>query len=94
MAAVSLNGLNPFGGLYRTAPEGVPDLRGLWADAGHVERIEQCGNLVIIVGDTYTHGVTPRVWSMMGSMIFGDGTCSTPIAVAFYEGDALYLLKR
>ena len=29
-------------------PEGVPDLRGLWADAGHVERIEQCGERVVV----------------------------------------------
>jgi hypothetical protein len=41
-------------------PEGVPDLRGLWVAyegllAGHVERIEQCGNRVVITGGGVIH---------------------------------------
>jgi hypothetical protein len=40
--------------------EGVPDLRGLWVAyegllAGHVERIEQCGNRVVITGGGVIH---------------------------------------
>ena len=75
-------------------PEGVPDMRGLWADSGHVERVEQCGNLVIIVGDTYTHGGYATGLVDDGVNDFrGDGSCSTPIAVALtYEGDALQFL--
>ncbi|MCP4870689.1 MAG: hypothetical protein GY898_18465, partial [Proteobacteria bacterium] len=72
-------------------PEGVPDLRGLWADEGHVERVEQCGDLVIIVGDHYTHGGYATGVVDDGVNDFAaDGTCSTPISVALvYEGDEL-----
>jgi len=40
--------------------EGVPDLRGLWVVyegflTGHVERIEQCGNRVVITGGGVIH---------------------------------------
>lgn len=72
-------------------PPGVPDLRGLWADAGHVERVEQCGNLVIIVGDNYTHGGFATGEVSDGVQDFrADGTCETPIAIALsYEGNTL-----
>jgi len=72
-------------------PPGVPDLRGLWADEGHVERIEQCGNLVIIVGDNYTHGgyATGEVADGVDDFA-ADGTCTRRIEVALaYEGNAL-----
>jgi len=41
-------------------PEGAPDLRGVWEVfegpmKGHVERIEQCGNRVIITGGYMIH---------------------------------------
>jgi hypothetical protein len=41
-------------------PEGVPDLRGLWVVyegllTGHAERIEQCGNRVVITGGGVIH---------------------------------------
>ena len=64
-------------------PPGVPDLRGLWADEGHVERVEQCGNLVIIVGDNYTHGgyATGLVEDGVND-VRADGTCEQPIQVA------------
>jgi hypothetical protein len=70
---------------------GVPDLRGLWADEGHVERVEQCGDLVILVGDNYTHGgfATGRVEDGVDDFR-ADGTCSVPIQVALsYEGQSL-----
>ena len=39
--------------------EGAADLRGLWqavdGKTGHIERIEQCGNRVIVAGDTFIH---------------------------------------
>lgn len=72
-------------------PPGVPDLRGLWADEGHVERIEQCGNLVIIVGDNYTHGGFATGEVVDGVDDFAaDGACTRPIQVALaYEGNTL-----
>ena len=76
-------------------PEGVPDLRGLWADNGHVERVEQCGNLVIIVGENYTHGgyATGDVADGVNDYR-GDGTCSQTIEIALsYEGNALLFKK-
>jgi hypothetical protein len=41
-------------------PPGIPDLRGLWVVyeglfTGHVERIEQCGNRVVITGGGVVH---------------------------------------
>ncbi len=72
-------------------PDGIPDLRGLWADDGHVERVEQCGNVVIMVGDTYTHGGYATGLAEDGVNDFaGDGTCSSPISVALvYEANEL-----
>jgi hypothetical protein len=70
---------------------GVPDMRGLWADEGHVERIEQCGNLIIIVGDNYTHGgfVTGVAEDGVND-VRADGTCSQRIQVALrFQGAAL-----
>lgn len=76
-------------------PEGVPDLRGLWADEGHVERVEQCGNLIIIVGDNYTHGGFATGVVEDGVNDFrADGTCSQPIQVALlYNGAALEFVQ-
>lgn len=70
-------------------PPGVPDLRGLWADEGHVERVEQCGDLVIIVGDNFTHGGFATGEASDGVQDFrGDGTCAAPIAIALsYDGN-------
>jgi hypothetical protein len=70
---------------------GVPDLRGLWADEGHVERIEQCGNLVLIVGENYTHGGFATGLPEDGvNDVRADGTCSTPIRVALrFDGPTL-----
>ncbi len=63
--------------------DGVPDVRGLWADEGHVERVEQCGNLVLVVGDNYTHGGFATGLPEDGVHDFrADGTCSQPIEVA------------
>ena len=72
-------------------PAGVPDMRGLWADAGHVERVEQCGDLVIIVGDNYTHGGYATGEVADGVQDYrADGTCSQPIEVALtFEGSVL-----
>lgn len=72
-------------------PPGVPDLRGLWADAGHVERVEQCGNLVIIVGENYTHGGYATGVEADGVNDFvANDTCSVPNRVALsYEGNTL-----
>jgi len=72
-------------------PPGVPDMRGLWADEGHVERIEQCGQLVIIVGDNYTHGGYATGEPDDGVNDFrADGTCAQPIRVGLaYEGNTL-----
>lgn len=72
-------------------PPGVPDLRGLWADAGHVERVEQCGDLVIIVGENYTHGgyATGDVADGVHDFV-AEGTCSVPNQVALsYTGNTL-----
>lgn len=64
-------------------PPGVPELRGLWADEGHVERVEQCGNLVIIVGNNYTHGgyATGLVEDGVND-VRADGTGEQPIQLA------------
>ena len=45
---------------HEPLPKGVPDLRGLWVVyegllTGHVERIEQCGNRVVITGGGVIH---------------------------------------
>lgn len=78
-------------GCTEPLPDGVPDLRGLWADEGHVERVEQCGDLVIIVGENYTHGGYATGDVADGVDDFrADGLCSQPIEVALrYEGGAL-----
>lgn len=44
-------------------PEGAEDLRGLWQQAeggraGHVERVEQCGNRVVITAAGVIHDLT------------------------------------
>lgn len=72
-------------------PPGVPDLRGLWADEGHVERIEQCGDLVIIVGENYTHGGYATGVEADGVNDFvANDSCSIPNRVALlYEGNTL-----
>jgi hypothetical protein len=73
--------------------EGAPDLRGLWADVqtGYTERVEQCGNLVIIVGERFTHGGYTTGNAADGVNDYrADGTCSQPIAVALsYADDSL-----
>ena len=76
--------------------EGVPDLRGLWADEGHVERIEQCGNLIIIIGDNYTHGGFATGVPEDGVNDFrADNTCAQPISVALsFEGQALQFVQN
>jgi hypothetical protein len=75
--------------------DGYPDLRGLWADEGHVERIEQCGNLIIIVGDNYTHGGYVTGIPEDGVNDFrADNTCAQPIQVALrFEGNALQFVQ-
>ena len=66
-------------GCTEALPEGVPDLRELWADEGHVERVEQCGDLVIIVGENYTHGGYATGDVADGVDDFrADGSCSQP----------------
>jgi hypothetical protein len=72
-------------------PPGVPDLRGLWADDGHVERIEQCGDLVIVVGENYTHGGYATGLLEDGVHDFvADGRCAIPNQVALaYVGNTL-----
>jgi hypothetical protein len=47
-------------GCNEPLPEGVPDFRGVWYVykgrlKGHVERIEQCGNRVVITGGGVIH---------------------------------------
>jgi hypothetical protein len=76
-------------------PEGVPDLRGLWADEGHVERVEQCGNLILIVGDNYTHGGFATGVVEDGVNDFrADGSCAQPIQVALrFNGTALEFVQ-
>jgi hypothetical protein len=75
--------------------DGLPDMRGLWADDGHVERIEQCGNLVIIVGDNYTHGGFATGVPEDGvNDVRADGSCEQPIQVALrFEGTALQFVQ-
>jgi hypothetical protein len=71
----------------------APDLRGLWADpeTGYTERIEQCGNLVIIVGPRFTHGgyATGDPADGVNDYV-ATGTCDRPISVALsYEHNSL-----
>ncbi len=71
--------------------DGIPDLRGLWSSQNHSERVEQCGNLVIISGSNYIHGgyATGRIGDGVNDFRAGS-RCSTPIAVALiYEGNEL-----
>ncbi len=73
--------------------KGAPDLRGLWADpeTGYTERIEQCGNLVIIVGPKFTHGgyTTGDPADGVNDYV-ATGTCDRPISVALsYEHNSL-----
>ena len=46
-------------GCTEPLPEGAEDLRGLWhayeGQVGHVERIEQCGDRVVVSGRTFIH---------------------------------------
>ncbi|WP_438952530.1 hypothetical protein [Porticoccus sp.] len=71
--------------------EGVPDMRGLWSSPGHSERVEQCGDLVIISGFNYIHGgyATGRVSDGVNDFRAGSN-CTAPIAVALiYEANEL-----
>ena len=46
-------------GCTEPLPDGATDLRGLWQVEegllGHIERIEQCGNRVVVVGRRFIH---------------------------------------
>jgi hypothetical protein len=72
--------------------DGVPDLRGLWVVyegllAGHVERIEQCGNRVVITGGGVIHDM--RADGLLASGVDDvSGIDCSPIRVAaqFVDG--------
>jgi hypothetical protein len=66
-------------------------MRGLWSSPGHSERVEQCGDLVIISGSNYIHGgyATGRVGDGVNDFRAGSD-CTVPIAVALtFEGNEL-----
>ena len=47
-------------GCTEPLPEGASDLRGLWQQVGggHVERVEQCGNRVVVTSSGLIHDMT------------------------------------
>ena len=86
---------------------GAPDMRGLWkvveAKAngqptermmGHVERIEQCGNRVIVIGGGVTHDM--RVDGTYENGVNDIGAPSTggrPISVAAFFENGVHILR-
>lgn len=77
-------------------PVGVPDLRGLWTDSKHSERVEQCGNLVIIVGKNFVHGGYATGLVKDGVDDYNAvSNCKIPIKVALsYKENALHFINN
>jgi hypothetical protein len=78
-------------------PGGVPDLRGLWVAyegllAGHVERIEQCGNRVVITGGGVIHDMRADGTLARGVSDVSAIDCS-PVRVAAEFRDGILELR-
>lgn len=76
-------------------PEGVPDLRGLWlagegARAGHLERIEQCGDRFVVTSSGIIHDFRTDGTLARGSRDVEPPHCVNTWASIEWVGDVLH----
>ncbi|MEQ8484581.1 MAG: hypothetical protein RIB46_09480 [Pseudomonadales bacterium] len=78
-------------------PPEADDLRGLWqaveGRVGHVERIEQCGNRVVISGRRFIHDFRTTGGLADGANDINPGSC-TRVRAAVHWNDARTLIFR
>jgi hypothetical protein len=81
-------------GCREPLPPGVPDLRGLWIAedgpaAGHVERIEQCGDRVVVTSSGVIHDFRTDGTLARGSRDVEPPLCINTWAAVEWVGDVL-----
>ena len=78
-------------GCTEPLPPGAEDLRGLWlaeeGQIGHMERIEQCGNRVIVVGRRFIHDFRTTGTLAEGANDINPSNCTRVRAAIQWDDD-------